>query len=86
MPDIEIYTTIICPFCHQAKMLLQAKGIDFREIDVMIRSSQRRKMCGRACSSSVPQTFVDGTQIGDCTRLYALDNEGQLDAKIGLYS
>ncbi|MED5395841.1 MAG: glutaredoxin domain-containing protein [Pseudomonadota bacterium] len=86
MPDIEIYTTIICPFCHQAKMLLQAKGIDFREIDVMIRSSQRRKMSGRACSSSVPQTFVAGTHIGDYTRLYALDAEGKLNAKIGLDS
>ena len=86
MPDIEIYTTIICPFCHQAKMLLQTKGIGFREIDVMIRSGQRRKMCGRACSSSVPQTFVDRTHIGDYTRLYALDAEGKLNTKIGLDS
>ena len=86
MPEIEIYTTIICPFCHQAKVLLQTKGIDFREIDVIIRSSQRRKISGRACSSSVPQTFADGTHIGDYTRLYALDAEGKLNAKIELDS
>ena len=34
MPQIEIYTTRYCPYCHAAKVLLKRKGVAFNEIDV----------------------------------------------------
>ena len=84
MPDIEIYTTIICPLRHWVKMLLRAKDADFREISMMMGSSPRREMSERAGGNSIPQIFFDDSHMGYCTRLYTLDAEGELYAKIGL--
>ncbi len=44
MANIEIYTTPFCPFCSQAKRLLSSKGVEFKEIDVMMSAGKRRKM------------------------------------------
>ena len=44
MPEIEIYTTPFCPFCHRAKALLDDKGAAFIEIDVMLKPARRREM------------------------------------------
>jgi glutaredoxin 3 len=79
--EIEIYTTPFCPFCHRAKSLLKQKGVEFTEIDVMMSPGKRREMTERAGgSSSVPQIFVDGTHIGDCDQIHAMDYDGTLDA------
>ena len=74
MANIEIYTTPFCPFCVQAKRLLQSKGVEFKEIDVMMSSSKRRKMSEMSGgATSVPQVFVDGKHIGDCDDIHAMD-------------
>ena len=85
MANIEIYTTPFCPFCVRAKHLLKSKGVDFKEIDVMMSASKRRKMSEMAGgATSVPQIFVDGKHIGDCDGIHAMDARGQLDPAIGL--
>lgn len=85
MANIEIYTTPFCPFCVRAKHLLKSKGVDFKEIDVMMSASKRRKMSEMAGgATSVPQIFVDGEHIGDCDGIHAMDASGQLDSVIGL--
>lgn len=52
-----------CPFCVEAKKLLQAKGLSYEEIsvghDVNLRAI--RAMTGR---ETVPQVFVEGRHIG----------------------
>ena len=85
MPEIEIYTTPFCPFCHRAKALLDDKGAAFIEIDVMLKSARRREMTERAGGGyTVPQVFVDGAHVGDCNDLYALEYAGKLDGVLGL--
>ena len=80
MPQIEIYTTMFCPFCHRAKRLLKDKGANFEEIDVMLSAARRREMTERADGrTSVPQIFIDGRHIGGCDELYALEAQGGLD-------
>ena len=84
MPKIEIYTTTICPFCHAAKQLLDDKGADFSEISLSKEPQLRDAMIARANgSSTVPQIFIDGTHIGGCDDLYALDASGGLDPLLG---
>lgn len=84
MAKIEIYTTQICPYCFAAKELLQQKGVSFSEIDVMGKPGARDAMTKRAGGShTVPQIFIDGTHIGGCDDLYALEQKGALDALIG---
>jgi len=35
MAKVEMYTTMWCGYCARARSLLQRKGVDFEEIDVM---------------------------------------------------
>jgi len=84
VPEVTIYTTMICPFCHRAKALLKKKGVEFKEIDVTMDPVTRREMTERAGSHSVPQIFVDGEHIGDCDGIYEMDFDGELDARLGL--
>lgn len=78
MPLVEIYATDYCPYCTRAKRLLREKGVDYKEYDVAV--SGREEMIQRAGGrSTVPQIFIDGTHVGGCDDLYALDRAGRLD-------
>lgn len=84
MSKIEIYTSPFCGFCYRAKSLLDQKGVEYEEIDVMMSPGKRQEMTERAGATSVPQVFVDGEHIGDCNGIYALDAAGELDTKLGI--
>jgi glutaredoxin 3 len=85
MKKIEIYTTNHCPFCVKAKSLLNKKNIKFLEIDVSNNEILREKMSSMANGArSVPQIFVDNIHIGDCDKIYKLDQENKLIAILGL--
>ena len=85
MAKVEIYTSPFCGFCFRAKELLQAKGIDFEEIDVFSVASARKQMMERSGGkTSVPQVFADDAYVGDCDGIHMLDAQGELDAKLGL--
>ncbi len=80
MSSVEIYTTPFCGFCHAAKRLLTAKGAEFAETDVARDQTARQEMIQRAKGRhTVPQIFIDGTHVGGCDELYALDRAGKLD-------
>ena len=85
MKKIEIYTTNNCPFCIKAKSLLTKKKIKFYEIDVSRNETLREKMSMMANGArSVPQIFIDNIYIGDCDKIYKLDQEKKLDKLLGL--
>jgi len=85
MKQIEIYTTNLCPFCNKAKLLLRKKKIKFFEIDVSNNETLREKMTTMANGArSVPQIFADNVHIGDCDKIYKLDQEKKLDKLLGL--
>jgi glutaredoxin 3 len=83
MQLVEIYTTPICGFCHAAKRLLQTKGVNFSEIDVMRDPSRKPEMIQRANGGrTVPQIFVGEKHVGGCDDLFALEQAGKLDAML----
>ncbi len=83
MPKVEIYSSMLCPFCYRAKKLLTEKGADFEEIDVTMNAGRKREMVQRAGGrTSVPQIFIDDEHIGGCDELHALDAAGKLDARL----
>jgi glutaredoxin 3 len=85
MKNIEIYTSANCPFCTKAKSLFKKKKIKFSEIDVSNNESLREKMSSKANGArSVPQIFADNVHIGDCDKIYKLDQEKKLDKLLGL--
>ena len=84
MAKIEIYTTPICPYCARAKQLLEDKGADYTEIDVMMDPDMRQTMCQRAGGrSTVPQIFIDGAHVGGCEELQMLERAGKLGPLLG---
>jgi glutaredoxin 3 len=77
---IEIYTKPFCPYCGRAKALLERKGADFDETDIMMSPAAREAMMQRSKGrSTVPQIFIDGVHIGGSDDLAALDARGELD-------
>jgi glutaredoxin 3 len=85
MVKVEIYSTLFCPYCARAKALLEKKGVEYENIDVMEDTSRRDQMMRRAGGrSSVPQIFIAGVHIGGSDELIALDREGKLDARLGI--
>lgn len=80
MPNIEIYTSPLCGFCHAAKRLLTQKGATFTEIDVLSHPDRKPEMIERANGGrTVPQIFIGDTHVGGCDELFALDRAGKLD-------
>ena len=71
---------MLCGFCYRAKKLLQSKGVEFTDVDVMLHPRRRAEMVERAGGrTSVPQIFIDGQHIGGCDELFALETAGKLD-------
>lgn len=83
MPNIEIYTKALCPYCWRAKQLLDAKGLSYREIPVDGGGDLRREMIQRANGrTTVPQIFIEELHVGGCDDLLALERSGKLDGLI----
>ena len=65
MKQITIYSRPTCPFCIQAKNLLQAKNLSYQDIDIEQNPEKKEEMIKKTeGKSSVPQIFVDGKLIG----------------------
>ena len=78
MAHVDIYTTPSCPFCVRAKRLLDARGIDYDEIDVADDPTLRADLVRRTGRRTVPQNFIDGEPIGGFEELAALDASTRL--------
>jgi glutaredoxin 3 len=83
MAQIEMYTTIFCPYCTRARALLRDKGVAFVDIDVEEEPERRPEMIRRAGGrTTVPQIFINNEHIGGCDDLLALERGGELDRKL----
>lgn len=80
MAKVVLYTTQYCPYCVQAKALLQRKGVAYEEVDVGADDALREKMVEASGRRTVPQIFINGTPIGGYDELYTLERRGELDA------
>jgi glutaredoxin 3 len=80
MKPVEIYTSPLCGFCHAAKRLLKQKGVEFKEVDVLMHPKRKPEMIKRAGGKrTVPQIFIGAQHVGGCDDLYELDRQGKLD-------
>jgi glutaredoxin 3 len=79
MQAVKMYTTAVCPYCIQAKRLLQAKGVaQIEEVRVDANPQERLKMMEITGRRTVPQIFIGDTHVGGCDDLMALDSKGGL--------
>lgn len=80
--NVEIYTKFACPYCFRAKLLLEEKGVDYREIDAMGGVNRDEMLARSNGRTTVPQIFIDGIHVGGSDDLVALDRAGTLDAML----
>ncbi|MCK5042195.1 MAG: glutaredoxin 3 [Sphingomonadales bacterium] len=85
MPKVEIYTGMMCGFCHRAKELLKKKNVSFKEINISMSGKLRQEMMSRSGGGyTVPQIFIDDMHVGGCDELYAMDRQGKLDQLLNI--
>jgi glutaredoxin 3 len=79
MQTVKMYTTAVCPYCVQAKRVLQSKGVThIEEVRVDANPDERVKMMEMTGRRTVPQIFIGSTHVGGCDDLMALDSKGGL--------
>ncbi|HEY1393389.1 MAG TPA: glutaredoxin 3 [Methylibium sp.] len=79
MKSVKMYTTLVCPYCQRAKMLLKQRGVDaIEEVRVDLDPAQRDAMIEITGRRTVPQIFIGNTHVGGCDDLVALDQRGGL--------
>ena len=81
MVRVEMYVKTTCPYCYRAQRLLDDKGVEYETYVLDFGAGQlREEMIHRASGrTTVPQIFINGTHVGGCDDLYALDRQGKLE-------
>ena len=74
-----MYAADWCGYCARARRLLDAKGVQYEEIDVDLVPGAQAQMQERTGRSSIPQIFINDQHVGGSDDLQALDADGRLD-------
>lgn len=69
--NITIYTKSNCPNCVAAKQLMQAKGIDYVEVDVELGSRWQNLLAEFPDARQMPQVFINDQRVGGLAGLQA---------------
>ncbi|MGB1244377.1 MAG: glutaredoxin 3 [Porticoccaceae bacterium] len=82
MSQVVLYGTRFCPFCIQARRLLNNKGIEFEDIPLDSDPQLRSAVMDRSSRHTVPQIWIGDDHLGGFTELRDLDMQGGLDSLI----
>lgn len=76
---VTMYASAWCGYCHRARVLLQAKGVEIEEIVVDGNPELRNEMIDRTGRHTVPQIFIGDLHVGGSDELLELERMGKLD-------
>jgi glutaredoxin 3 len=76
---VVLYTTEPCGFCRQAKALLQARGVEYREINLAKNPEGRSNLVALTGQMTFPQIVVGMRAIGGFRELLEADRAGTLE-------
>jgi glutaredoxin 3 len=76
---VVVYTTEPCGFCRQAKALLEARGVAFREVNLAKDPDGRADLVALTGQMTFPQVVVGVRAIGGFRELLEADRAGTLD-------
>jgi glutaredoxin 3 len=79
MRQVIVYTTDPCSFCARVKGLLQARGVEFAEINLSKDPDGRAELARTTGMLSFPQVIVDGELLGGFNEVRAAAESGRLD-------
>ena len=75
---VIVYTTEPCGFCRQAKALLRARGVDYREVNLSKDPEGRADLVALTGQMTFPQVVVGERAIGGFRELLEADRAGML--------
>jgi glutaredoxin 3 len=78
MAAVTVYTTDPCSFCLRAKQLLDARGIEYDEVNLAKDPTGRTELLERTGMMSFPQVLVGDELIGGFQETIAADRSGRL--------
>ena len=64
-----VWSKNACPFCVQAKALLESRGIEFEERNVSTDWTREQLLEAVPTARTLPQIFLDDNYIGGFTEL-----------------
>jgi glutaredoxin 3 len=76
---VVLYTTDPCGFCRQAKALLQARGVEYHEVNLTKDPGGRSNLVALTGQMTFPQIVVGKRAIGGFRELVEADRAGILD-------
>ena len=79
MASVTVYTTDPCSFCARLKGLLEARGVEFREVNLTKDPQGRLELVQKTGMMSFPQVVVGERLIGGFSELLAAEQDGRLD-------
>ena len=77
---VTLYTTQPCGFCSQAKALLEARQVDYSEINLAKDPQGRADLVALTGQMTFPQILVGKRSIGGFRELIEADRDGRLEA------
>jgi glutaredoxin 3 len=86
MAAVTVYTTDPCSFCLRAKQLLDARGVEYDEINLAKDPAGRTELLERTGMMSFPQVLVGDELIGGFQETMAADRSGRLAELLGVAS
>ena len=78
MASLTVFTTEPCSFCTRVKSLLQARGLEYEEINLAKDPEGRAELARRTGMMSFPQVLIDGALLGGFQETLAADQSGRL--------
>ena len=60
---ITVYTTSVCPYCHQLTAYLKEKGVQFEEINLSEHPEKVEELTKKTGQLGVPVTEIDEEYI-----------------------
>jgi glutaredoxin 3 len=78
VPSITLYTTDACPFCVRMKQLLDARDVQYEEINLARDADGRAKLSQRTGMLTFPQVLIGDELVGGFQETLAADRSGRL--------
>lgn len=83
MKEVVMYIKTWCPYCKKVKALFDSKQVAYQAVDVEEETQIFENIKAQTGKKTVPQVFIDSEFVGGCDDVHALNDTGELDAKLG---
>lgn len=78
MREVVVYTTTPCGYCTRVKMLLKAREIEYREVNVGSDPDAFVELARSSGMMTLPQVFVGDVLVGGYQETVTADKSGRL--------